>query len=151
MTTVILALAVPGLLAVMYLGLRRAQTTPLARSLAHARGDTRGIALQTVIIIVVLLAIAGAVAAVLLSRASDVTTDLERTDVTFGQVVDEASCESFSMGNEQGSWSSTTCTWTAAANGENPPDVSSGACRLQRGKYTAGTGSSKATCTLDTA
>ena len=81
MTTVILALAVPGLLAVVYLGLRRAQTTPLARSLAHARGDTRGIALQTVIIIVVLLAIAGAVAGVLLTRGTEATNQLEQSNV----------------------------------------------------------------------
>ncbi len=81
MTTVMLALAVPGLLAVVYFGLRRVQTTPLARSLAHARGDVRGIALQTVIIIVVLLAIAGAVAGVLLTRGTEATQQLEDTDV----------------------------------------------------------------------
>ncbi len=81
MTTVMLALAVPGLLAVMYLGLRRAQSTPLIRSLAHARGDVRGIALQTVIIIVVLLAIAGAVAGVLLTRGTEATNQLEETNV----------------------------------------------------------------------
>ena len=81
MTTVILALAVPGLLAVVYLGLRRVQSTPLARSLAHARGDTRGIALQTVIIIVVLLAIAGAVAGVLLTRGTEATSQLEESNV----------------------------------------------------------------------
>ena len=64
MTVLLLAVAVPGLLAIAWLGGRRVQSTPLARSLALARGaDTRGIALQTVIIIVVLLAIAGAVAA----------------------------------------------------------------------------------------
>ena len=43
--------------------------------------DQRGIALQTVIIMVVLLAIAGAVAAVLFSRAQDATTELESQSV----------------------------------------------------------------------
>ena len=82
MTVVILALAVPGLLAIAWLGGRRIQSTPLARSLALARGaDTRGIALQTVIIIVVLLAIAGAVAGVLLQRGSEATSQLEDTEV----------------------------------------------------------------------
>ena len=43
--------------------------------------DRRGIALQTVIIMVVLLAIAGGVAAVLLSRGSEAVGDLEQTQV----------------------------------------------------------------------
>ena len=82
MTVVILALAVPALIAIACLGLRRAQSTPMVRSLALAKGaDTRGIALQTVIVIVVLLAIAGAVAGVLLTRGTEATTQLERTDV----------------------------------------------------------------------
>lgn len=82
MTVVILALAVPALIAIACLGLRRAQSTPMVRSLALAKGaDTRGIALQTVIVIVVLLAIAGAVAGVLLTRGSEATSQLEDTDV----------------------------------------------------------------------
>jgi hypothetical protein len=82
MTVAILALAVPALIAVTYVGLRRAQSVPLVRSLVLAKGaDTRGIALQTVIIIVVLLAIAGAVAGVLLSRGTEATSQLEQTDV----------------------------------------------------------------------
>ena len=39
--------------------------------------DTRGVALQTVIVIVVLLAIAGAVAGVLVSRGSETVASLE--------------------------------------------------------------------------
>ena len=67
MTVAMLAIAVPVLIVIAYLGLRRAQSTPMVRSLSLAKSaDTRGIALQTVIIIVVLLAIAGAVAGVLL-------------------------------------------------------------------------------------
>lgn len=82
MTVLLLAVAVPGLLAIAWLGWRLVQSTPLARSLALARGaDARGIALQTVIIIVVLLAIAGAVAGVLLQRGGEATSQLEDTDV----------------------------------------------------------------------
>ena len=43
--------------------------------------DFRGIALQTVIIMVVLLAIAGAVAGVLLTRGGEAVSDLERQDI----------------------------------------------------------------------
>ena len=45
------------------------------------RFDERGIALQTVIIMVVLLAIAGSVAAVLFSRAQDATDELESASI----------------------------------------------------------------------
>ncbi len=77
-TVATLAVVVPSLLAFTFLGLRRVQSTPLFRSLAHTRGgDERGIALQTIIIVVVLLAIAGAVAAVLLTRAGTETDRLE--------------------------------------------------------------------------
>jgi hypothetical protein len=44
---------------------------------ARLREDERGIALQTIIIMVVLLAIAGAVAAVLITRAGTETDRLE--------------------------------------------------------------------------
>ena len=44
--------------------------------------DTRGIALQTVIIMVVLLAVAGGVAAVLLSRGGEAVTDIERQQIS---------------------------------------------------------------------
>jgi len=43
--------------------------------------DVRGIAMQTVIIMVVLIAIAGGVAGVLLTRGQDATTQLEQTQV----------------------------------------------------------------------
>ena len=45
------------------------------------RFDERGIALQTVIIMVVLLAIAGIVATVLFSRANDASDQLQRAEV----------------------------------------------------------------------
>lgn len=46
------------------------------------RFDQQGIALQTVIIMVVLLAIAGGIAAVLLSRGGEAANQLEQQDVT---------------------------------------------------------------------
>ncbi|MYI27905.1 MAG: hypothetical protein F4064_07405 [Acidimicrobiales bacterium] len=53
----------------------------LRAALRHARRDMRGVALQTVIVIVVLLMIAGGVSAVLLSRSSDVVGQLEAQGV----------------------------------------------------------------------
>ena len=44
--------------------------------------DVRGIALQTVIVMVVLLAIAGAVAAVLLTAGGEAAEDLERQNIS---------------------------------------------------------------------
>lgn len=44
--------------------------------------DVRGIALQTVIIMVVLLAVAGGVAAVLLNRGGEAVTDIERQQIS---------------------------------------------------------------------
>ena len=71
---VLLAVGIPSLFGIVSLGLRkRAEATS---------ADRRGIALQTVIIMVVLLVIAGAVAGVLLTRGQEAVTDLERQDVT---------------------------------------------------------------------
>ena len=60
-----------------------------------SRFDQRGIALQTVIIMVVLLAIAGGVATVLFTRANEVTNDLEDTDtkVEASTLTNQALCE----------------------------------------------------------
>ncbi|MCY3952448.1 MAG: hypothetical protein OXG69_07855 [bacterium] len=44
-------------------------------------GDLRGIALQTVIIMVVLLAVAGAVAGVLLARGGEAVSDIESQQI----------------------------------------------------------------------
>ena len=58
--------------------------------------DQRGIALQTVIIMVVLLAIAGGVAAVLFSRANDATQSLEQSNVSaidYRDIGTESLCE----------------------------------------------------------
>ena len=57
--------------------------------------DTRGIALQTVIIMVVLLAIAGGVATVLLTRGGEAVEDIERQDISrdAGDFTSRALCE----------------------------------------------------------
>ena len=69
-----LSLALPVAAGAAYLVLRG--------RLPNLVADVRGIALQTVIIMVVLLAIAGGVAAVLLSRGGQAVTDLERQDIS---------------------------------------------------------------------
>jgi len=75
---------VPCLILLALLGVRRIQSLPLARQLAVSRtGDMRGIALQTIIITVVMLAIAGAVAAVLFTRAEEETSRLQDSEDTF--------------------------------------------------------------------
>ena len=79
---VAVAVGIPCLLLLAWLGMRRIQSLPFARSLAYARGgDMRGIALQTIIIMVVLLAIAGTVAGVLLNRAGQETARLEEQSI----------------------------------------------------------------------
>ena len=70
---IILAIAVPTLAGVGYLALRS--------KLPRLAADVRGIALQTVIIMVVLLAIAGAIAGVLLTRGGQAVTDLDRQEI----------------------------------------------------------------------
>ena len=58
--------------------------------------DRRGIALQTVIVIVVLVIIAGAVSAVLITRTNEATTELEQQDVSLDpdEFPSESLCES---------------------------------------------------------
>ena len=57
--------------------------------------DARGIALQTVIVMVVLLAIAGAVAGVLLTRGNEAVTDIENQNITrdLGDYTTETLCD----------------------------------------------------------
>ena len=74
MEMALLSLVVPCTGGVVYLVFRH--------RFANLAADARGIALQTVIIMVVLLAIAGGVAAVLLSRGGEAVTDIERQDIS---------------------------------------------------------------------
>ena len=141
---VAVAVGVPCLGVLAFLGMRRIQSLPFARSLALARsGDMRGIALQTIIIIVVLLAIAGSVAAVLLNRAGEVTGELEAQDVTLTTVDTATECAGRTINTHGGIWTAATntCVWTG--NASNP--ISATQCGLVRGPTgpgtrTAGTG-----------
>ena len=123
-----------------------------------SRFNERGVALQTVIIMVVLLAIAGTVAAVLLSRASDVTGELESTDVS-GDIDTGGECVNFRMGTKPGvttpptitgSNPITQCLWTDDDGVPNNGNVTRGRCQLVGGTYApdAAAGGSGATCTL---
>ena len=75
--------------------MRRLNTARFWRRLWAARFDGRGIALQTVIIMVVLVVIAGAVTAVLVNRAGTETTRLENVDsqLDADQYPNEVLCE----------------------------------------------------------
>ena len=64
-----------------------------------SRFDERGIALQTVIIMVVLLAIAGGVAAVLFARANEATEQLEDTEIA---KIDYTTISSFALCKSSG-------------------------------------------------
>ena len=74
LTVIVLSIVVPSVAGAACLALRG--------RLPNLVADVRGIALQTVIIMVVLLAIAGGVAAVLLSRGGDAVSDIERQQIT---------------------------------------------------------------------
>ena len=74
MAVALLSLVVPCTVGIVYFALRP--------QLARLETDARGIALQTVIIMVVLLAVAGGVAAVLLSRGGEAVSDIERQDIS---------------------------------------------------------------------
>lgn len=72
-TIILLSIGLPVLAGTAYLALRNRRPQFLA--------DVRGVALQTVIVIVVLLAIAGAVAGVLVSRGGEAVESLQEADV----------------------------------------------------------------------
>ena len=74
LTIMLLAIGLPVLAGTAYVVLRNSRPQLLA--------DMRGIALQTVIVIVVLLAIAGAVAGVLVTRGGQAVTELEGQEIT---------------------------------------------------------------------
>ena len=84
---------------------------------------------------VVLLAIAGTVAAVLFNRASDVTGELDAQDVT--RAIDtKAECENHEMGTVKGVWATngSKCTWTDPSVTDD--QVTNGACLLVDGNLT---------------
>ena len=70
-----------------------------------ARFDERGIALQTIIIIVVLMPSPARSPLVLFNRASDETERLEQTETIYDRIDSEEACKIAG-----GSWSAPTCT-----------------------------------------
>ncbi len=75
------------------------------------RSDERGIALQTIIVMVVLLAIAGAVAAVLLNRAGSETDRLENETVKYADHGNKFACDTAGG------------TWTPGTDGNSDGDT----------------------------
>ena len=96
LTIILLATIVPILTGAAYVTIRNRFPQRVA--------DSRGIALQTVIVIVVMLAIAGAVAGVLLTRGGEAVAELEgqKIDVK-SDAEDKAGCELLG-----GTWASGT-------------------------------------------
>ena len=79
--------------------------------LGQRAADARGIALQTVIIMVVLVVIAGAVTAVLVTRAGTETDRLEDADSELDpdQYPNKALCEQASTADAPLKWSGGAC------------------------------------------
>ena len=96
---VLAAVAIPSAIGFAYPAVRR--------RLPQSVADVRGIALQTVIIMVVLLAIAGGVAAALLQRGGEAITEIERQKITRepSEFKGKALCDAAGH------------TWTAAGTG----------------------------------
>ena len=94
--------------------------------IARSRGNQRGIALQTIIILVVLLAIAGAVAAVLLTRAGTETDRLEGETDRWSDITNPTGCDM-----ADGVWNnvSNTCNPPGTAiHNSGTPHVTQAAC-----------------------
>ena len=93
LTIILISIGVPVLAGTAYLALRNTRPQFLA--------DARGIALQTVIIMVVLLAIAGAVAGVLITRGGEAVDTLENQEIEqdLSEVTNQTLC-----GNLGGTW-----------------------------------------------
>lgn len=131
--TLALAVGVPAALGAVWLASRR--------SWMPAFRDVRGIALQTVIVIVVMLVIAGGVAGVLLSRGSDVITDLETQDVA---AVNAGNCAVTPLNGINGTSVAPAgvnteggCTWTGTATQQ----ITATTCNSLRGSSNGGANS----------
>ena len=132
MTTVIfVSVLAPIAAGALFLAARHRMPKPAA--------DTRGIALQTIIIIVVLLAIAGAVTGVLLTTAGRTTQQAESADVTTA-IDSEEECNATTLvdsGIGRLGPVTTGCTFTAADPlGEGKMSLSE--CSLRGGIFTKG-------------
>lgn len=132
--TLALAVGVPAALGAVWLASRR--------SWSPAFRDVRGIALQTVIVIVVMLVIAGGVSTVLLTRGADVTSDLQNQSTA---ALNVDNCTEFRLNGIAGVVLAATagnvggCSWTGTA--ANP--VSRTDCNLVTGSANGTAGSSR--------
>ena len=138
-TTLALSIGVPIAMALIWFGNRRGWSRLAA--------DARGIALQTVIVIVVMLVIAGGVAGVLLSRGGDVIGDLESAETAS---INAANCASFTLRDTSGDdiagvSGTTNCVFTTNAVNEN---FSRAACVAYGGVSVAGIVGAAGTCTV---
>ena len=98
-----LAVAIVSIIAPLIVGLAISGIRTNALRLAS---DVRGVALQTVIVIVVLLAIAGAVAGVLITRGGEAVAEAEQQEILVdaGEITNEGLCESYGF-----SWAAGSC------------------------------------------
>ena len=89
LAAIVLSVAIPAVAGLVYLARRYRPDLTVS--------DVRGVALQTVIVMVVLLAIAGAVAGVLLTRGGEAVAEAERQNITRepSQFTDDKLCEAY--------------------------------------------------------
>ncbi len=76
------------------------------------RTDQRGFALQTVIVMTALIAVAMAVSAVMITRGGDVVVDLERQNITVqpSQIKNKVQCEQIYLWTWTGNADTGTCS-----------------------------------------
>ena len=100
------------------------------RLFAEVVDNVQGIALQTVIIMVVLLAIAGSVAAVLISSGQESVDDLEAVEL-YANVVTTANCPSIKIGSVTGAIESGSTSVDGSKMGDCVfPNAPKAACEL---------------------
>ena len=93
--------------------------------------DERGIALQTIIIVVVLLAIAGAVSAVLLTRAGTETDRLEGETDRWSDIANETGCDiAGGVWNNPGRPGNCNPPGTAVHNSRTPHALTAAECHI---------------------
>ena len=127
MTTVLaVSIGLPVIAALMWSARRQIFGERLA--------DTRGVALQTVIVIVVMLVIAGAVAGVLLTRGGDVVSDLEGQSV--GPVTEE-NCTVLEVSGVRGQLNGTDdCYWHGQPAATPATAITRAGCSVVGGTFT---------------
>lgn len=118
----------------------------IRRQLEASSADERGIALQTVIIMVVLIAIAGAVAAVLVTRGGEAVDEIRSTNIAQqpSNFTNETLCEAADF-----HWVNGACQAQAAPSPPPPPPsttlaLAAGACQSGGHHWDGGT----STCTV---